>query len=62
MELEITKLKQFMHEKGRRQLSLGRLVQNETDSKALREYKREQKLLTKEILVLKEDIARIESA
>ena len=62
MDQDITKLKQFMHEKGRRQLSLGRLVQNETDSKSLREYKREQRLLTKEIIVLKEDIAKIENA
>ncbi|MEK7615999.1 MAG: hypothetical protein AAB420_02215 [Patescibacteria group bacterium] len=62
MEQEATKLRQAIHEKGRRQLILGRRAQEIKNPKELKALLNEQKVLGREIVALKADIVRIEQA
>ena len=62
MDQERTKLRQMVHEKGRRRLSIERRVQEVTDPKERKALQNEHKLLGQEILAFKETIARIENA
>ena len=62
MNEEATKLRQAMHDNERRQLSLGRIAQEIRSPKDLKALKREQAVLSREIIELKENIAKIENA
>ncbi len=62
MNQEAIKLRQMIHEKGRWQLSLGRRFQEVKNPKELKAMQNEHKALAREIVALKEAIAKIESA
>ena len=62
MDQEYTKLRQMVHEIGRKRLSIERRVQEVTDPKERRALENEHKLLGQEIVAFKESIAKIENA
>ena len=62
MDQEPTKLRQLLHEKGRRQLSIGRMTPETKDPKELKALKREHATLAREIVAIKETLSRIQNA
>ena len=62
MDQEATKIRQSIHEKGRKQLSLGRRLQEIKNPKELKALKREQDVLAQEIVALKATVAQMENA